>query len=325
MIEKHIVLEDIDPVIFYGVNNANMQMIKALFPKLRIVARGDVIKVMGDEEEMCAFEEAILALEKHCARYNSLNEEAILDIIKGNKPQIEKTGDVIVYSVTGKPITPRSTNQLKLVKEFDKNDMIFAIGPAGSGKTYTAIALAVRALKNKEIKKIILSRPAVEAGEKLGFLPGDIKDKIDPYLQPLYDALQDMIPAAKLKEYMELNIIQIAPLAFMRGRTLNDAIVILDEAQNTTTQQIKMFLTRMGMNTKMIVTGDMTQIDLPSSQTSGLVQAIKILKGVKGISFIELNKKDIVRHKLVTRIVEAYEKFEEKTKSLKNTDKPSLQ
>lgn len=325
MIEKHIVLEDIDPVIFYGVNNANMQMIKALFPKLRIVARGDVIKVMGDEDEMCAFEEAILALEKHCARYNSLNEEAILDIIKGNKPQIEKTGDVIVYSVTGKPITPRSTNQLKLVKEFDKNDMIFAIGPAGSGKTYTAIALAVRALKNKEIKKIILSRPAVEAGEKLGFLPGDMKDKIDPYLQPLYDALQDMIPAAKLKEYMELNIIQIAPLAFMRGRTLNDAIVILDEAQNTTTQQIKMFLTRMGMNTKMIVTGDMTQIDLPSSQTSGLVQAIKILKGVKGISFIELNKKDIVRHKLVTRIVEAYEKFEEKTKSLKNTDKPSLQ
>ena len=307
MIEKHIVLEDIDPVIFYGVNNANMQMIKALFPKLRIVARGDVIKVMGDEEEMCAFEEAILALEKHCARYNSLNEEAILDIIKGNKPQIEKTGDVIVYSVTGKPITPRSTNQLKLVKEFDKNDMIFAIGPAGSGKTYTAIALAVRALKNKEIKKIILSRPAVEAGEKLGFLPGDMKDKIDPYLQPLYDALQDMIPA------------------FMRGRTLNDAIVILDEAQNTTTQQIKMFLTRMGMNTKMIVTGDMTQIDLPSSQTSGLIQAIKILKGVKGISFIELNKKDIVRHKLVTRIVEAYEKFEEKTKSLKNTDKPSLQ
>ena len=325
MIEKHIVLEDIDPVIFYGVNNANMQMIKALFPKLRIVARGDVIKVMGDEEEMCAFEEAILALEKHCARYNSLNEEAILDIIKGNKPQIEKTGDVIVYSVTGKPITPRSTYQLKLVIEFDKNDMIFAIGPAGSGKTYTAIALAVRALKNKEIKKIILSRPAVEAGEKLGFLPGDMKDKIDPYLQPLYDALQDMIPAAKLKEYMELNIIQIAPLAFMRGRTLNDAIVILDEAQNTTTQQIKMFLTRMGMNTKMIVTGDMTQIDLPSSQTSGLVQAIKILKGVKGISFIELNKKDIVRHKLVTRIVEAYEKFEEKTKSLKNTDKPSLQ
>ena len=315
MIEKHIVLEDVDPVIFYGINNANIQMIKALFPKLRVVARGNVIKVMGDEEEMCAFEEAIIALEKHCVQYNSLNEETILDIIKGNNSQTEIHSDVIVYSVTGKPITSRSANQQKLVKEFDKNDMIFAIGPAGSGKTYTAIALAVRALKNKEIKKIILSRPAVEAGEKLGFLPGDMKDKIDPYLQPLYDALQDMIPAAKLKEYMELNVIQIAPLAFMRGRTLNDAVVILDEAQNTTTQQIKMFLTRMGMNTKMIVTGDMTQIDLPSSQTSGLVQAMKILKGVKGISFIELNKKDIVRHKLVTRIVEAYEKFEEKEKA----------
>ena len=315
MIEKHIVLEDIDPVIFYGVNNANMQMIKALYPKLRIVARGNVIKVMGDEEEMCAFEESILALEKHCAQYNSLKEEVILDIVKGRKPQVEKTGDTIVFSVTGKPIVPRSPNQLKLVQEYEKNDMLFAIGPAGSGKTYTAIALAVRSLKNKEIKKIILSRPAVEAGEKLGFLPGDMKDKIDPYLQPLYDALQDMIPAAKLKEYMELNVIQIAPLAFMRGRTLNDAVVILDEAQNTTTQQIKMFLTRMGMNTKMIVTGDMTQIDLPSSQTSGLVQALKILKGVKGISFIELNKKDIVRHKLVTRIVDAYEKFEEKQKA----------
>ena len=316
MIEKHIVLEDIDPVIFYGVNNANMQMIKALYPKLRIVARGNVIKVMGDEEEMCAFEESILALEKHCAQYNSLKEEVILDIVKGRKPQVEKTGDTIVFSVTGKPIVPRSPNQLKLVQEYEKNDMLFAIGPAGSGKTYTAIALAVRSLKNKEIKKIILSRPAVEAGEKLGFLPGDMKDKIDPYLQPLYDALQDMIPAAKLKEYMELNVIQIAPLAFMRGRTLNDAVVILDEAQNTTTQQIKMFLTRMGMNTKMIVTGDMTQIDLPSSQTSGLIQALKILKGVKGISFIELNKKDIVRHKLVTHIVEAYEKFEEKQKTL---------
>ncbi len=314
MIEKHIVLEDIDPVVFYGVNNTHMQMIKALFPKLRIVARGNVIKVMGDEEELCAFEEAVLALEKHCDKYNSLNEEVILDIVSGNMPKIEKTGDAIVFSVTGKPITPRSENQLKLVHEFEKNDMIFAIGPAGSGKTYTAIALAVRALKNKEIKKIILSRPAVEAGEKLGFLPGDMKEKIDPYLQPLYDALQDMIPAVKLKEYMELNIIQIAPLAFMRGRTLNDAIVILDEAQNTTTQQIKMFLTRMGMNTKMIVTGDMTQIDLPPSQTSGLVQAMKILKDVKGISIVELNKKDIVRHKLVTRIVEAYEKFEEKNK-----------
>ena len=317
MIEKHIVLEDVDPVVFYGVNNTNMQMIKALFPKLRIVARGNVIKVMGDEEELCSFEEAVLSLEKHCVKYNSLNEETLLDIIKGKKPRVENAGDVIVFSVTGKPIMPRSENQQKLVKEFEKNDMIFAIGPAGSGKTYTAIALAVRALKNKEIKKIILSRPAVEAGEKLGFLPGDMKEKIDPYLQPLYDALEDMIPAAKLKEYMELNVIQIAPLAFMRGRTLNDAVVILDEAQNTTPQQIKMFLTRMGMNTKMIVTGDMTQIDLPASQTSGLVQAIKILKNVKGISFIELNKKDIVRHKLVTQIVEAYEKFEKENHSSK--------
>ena len=277
MIEKLIVLEDIDPVIFYGVNNANMQLIKALYPKLRIVARGNVIKVLGDEEEMCAFEENILKLEKHCAEYNSLKEEAIIDIIKGNAPQAEKSGNVIVFSVTGKPIIPRSENQQKLVDAFREHDMVFAIGPAGSGKTYTAIALAVRALKNKEIKKIILSRPAVEAGEKLGFLPGDMKEKIDPYL--------------------------------------NDAVVILDEAQNTTSAQIKMFLTRMGMNTKMIVTGDMTQIDLPSSQTSGLVQALRILKGVKGISFIELNQKDIVRHKLVTRIVEAYDKYEKEQKA----------
>ena len=311
MIEKLIVLEDIDPVIFYGVNNANMQLIKALYPKLRIVARGNVIKVLGDEEEMCAFEENILKLEKYCAEYNQLKEETIIDIIKGNAPQAEKSGNVIVFSVTGKPIIPRSENQQKLVDAFREHDMVFAIGPAGSGKTYTAIALAVRALKNKEIKKIILSRPAVEAGEKLGFLPGDMKEKIDPYLQPLYDALQDMIPAAKLQEYMDLNIIQIAPLAFMRGRTLNDAVVILDEAQNTTSAQIKMFLTRMGM----------TQIDLPSSQTSGLVQALRILKGVKGISFIELNQKDIVRHKLVTRIVEAYDKYEKEQKAEREKQK----
>lgn len=292
-----------------------MKMIQALYPKLKIVARGNVIKVLGDEEEMCAFEENILALEKHCAQYNSLKEEVILDIVKGRSPQIENTGDTIVFSVTGKPIVPRSENQLKLVQEYEKNDMLFAIGPAGSGKTYTAIALAVRSLKTKKSKNYF--EPSGCGGRrKTRILPGDMKDKIDPYLQPLYDALQDMIPAAKLKEYMELNVIQIAPLAFMRGRTLNDAVVILDEAQNTTTQQIKMFLTRMGMNTKMIVTGDMTQIDLPSSQTSGLIQALKILKGVKGISFIELNKKDIVRHKLVTRIVEAYEKFEEKQKTL---------
>ena len=310
MIEKHIVLEDVDPVVFYGVNNVNIQMIKALYPKLRIVARGNVIKVMGEEEEMCAFEENILALERHCLQYNSLGEEVILDIVKGKTPQMESGGNVIVYSVTGKPIMARSSNQVKLVKDFDQHDLIFVTGPAGSGKTYTAIALAVRAFKNKQVKRIILSRPAVEAGEKLGFLPGDMKEKIDPYLQPLYDALQDMIPAAKLQEMIELNIIQIAPLAFMRGRTLNDAVVILDEAQNTTPQQIKMFLTRMGMNTKMIVTGDLTQVDLPPSQMSGLAHAQHILKGIKEIAFIEMNKKDIVRHKLVTRIVEAYEKKE---------------
>lgn len=317
MIEKLIVLEDIDLVIFYGVNNANVQLIKSLYPKLRIVARGNVIKVMGDEEEICAFYENILKIEKHCVKYNSLSEEVIIDVIKGNPPQTESPSNVIVFGVTGKPVIPRSENQVKLVEGFQKTDMLFAIGPAGSGKTYVSIALAVRALKNKEIKKIILSRPAVEAGEKLGFLPGDMKDKIDPYLQPLYDALQDMIPAAKLKEYMELNIIQIAPLAFMRGRTLNDAVVILDEAQNTTTQQIKMFLTRMGMNTKMIITGDMTQIDLPYSQTSGLIQAMRVLKGVKGISVVELEKKDIVRHKLVERIVDAYERFDDKRKKEK--------
>lgn len=314
MIEKLIVLEDIDPVIFYGVNNANMQLIKALYPKLRIVARGNVIKVLGDEEEMCAFEENITKLEKYCAEYNSLKEEVIIDIIKGNAPQAEKSGNVIVFSVTGKPIIPRSENQLKLVEAFAKNDMLFAIGPAGSGKTYTAIALAVRALKNKEIKKIILSRPAVEAGEKLGFLPGDMKDKIDPYLQPLYDALEDMIPPIKLREYMEANTIQIAPLAFMRGRTLNDAVIVLDEAQNTTTHQIKMFLTRLGMGAKMIITGDVTQIDLPRSTTSGLIQALRVLRDVKGIGKVEFGKKDIVRHQLVQRIVEAYEHYDEACK-----------
>jgi phosphate starvation-inducible PhoH-like protein len=310
MIEKVIVLEDIDPVVFYGVNNANFQLIKALYPKLRIMARGNVIKVLGNEDEMESFEQSIVKMEKYCAEFNSLKEEVIIDIIKGNTPQSQRISNVIVFSVTGKPIIPRSANQLKLVEDFEKNDLVFATGPAGSGKTYTAIALAVRALKNKEKKKIILCRPAVEAGEKLGFLPGDMRDKIDPYLQPLYDALEDMIPSAKLQEYMDTNVIQIAPLAFMRGRTLNDAVVILDEAQNTTAQQIKMFLTRMGMNTKMIVTGDMTQIDLPSTQRSGLVHVLHILKGIKGISFIEMNKNDIVRHKLVTRIVEAYEKYE---------------
>jgi len=308
MIEKHIILEDIDPALIYGVNNANLHMIKALFPKLRIMARGNVIRAMGDDEVLENFENYIKQLEEHGAHYNSLKEEVLLDIFNGNRPMVEREGDVIVFSITGRPITPRTENQLHLVKSYRENDMVFAVGPAGSGKTYTAIALAVRALKNKEVKKLILCRPAVEAGEKLGFLPGDMKEKIDPYLQPLYDALEDMIPPQKLKEYMELGIIQIAPLAFMRGRTLNDAVVILDEAQNTTIPQLKMFLTRMGMNTKMIVTGDLTQIDLPSSVRSGLSHAMHLLRGIKGIGIVELNKKDIVRHKLVTRIVEAYEK-----------------
>ena len=314
MTEKHIVLEDIDPVILYGINNVHLQMIKALFPRLRIVARGNVMKILGDEEQMCAFEENIEALRKHVLKFNSLKEEDIIDIVKGTRSKDEIPEGVIVYSMSGRPIKPRTENQKKLVEAFDNNDMIFAVGPAGTGKTYLSIALAVKALKEKTIKKIVLSRPAVEAGEKLGFLPGDMKDKIDPYLQPLYDALEDMLPQAKLQEMMEKHVIQIAPLAFMRGRTLSDAIVILDEAQNTTCAQIRMFLTRMGWNTKMIITGDMTQIDLPREQKSGLKEALNILSGIEGIEIVELNRKDIVRHKLVTRIVNAYEKYDKETK-----------
>ena len=299
-------------------------MIKALYPKLRIVARDNVIRVLGDEEEMCAFEESVETIRKHCLKYNSLSEESILDIIKGKKTREDSVDGVLVYSVSGRPIKARSENQQKLVDAFSNKDMMFAIGPAGSGKTYTSIALAVKALKEKSIKKIILSRPAVEAGEKLGFLPGDMKDKIDPYLQPIYDALEDMIPATKLQEMMEKHIIQIAPLAFMRGRTLSDAVVILDEAQNTTSAQIKMFLTRMGWNTKMIVTGDTTQIDLPSSQKSGLIEAMSILKNVKGIEFINMNQKDIVRHKLVTRIVNAYDIHDKELKQLKENKNESI-
>ena len=314
MIERIYILESVDPVIFYGVNNSHMQLIKTLFPKLRIVARGNVMKVIGDEDESELFLKKIREVEKYCEEFNSLSEDVILDIIKGKGPTVVKQENLIIHGMNGKPITARTENQQLLVKAFENNDLVFATGPAGSGKTFVAIALAVKALKNKEVRKIILSRPAVEAGEKLGFLPGEMKDKLDPYLQPLYDALQDMIPAAKLKEYMENNVIQIAPLAFMRGRTLNDAVIILDEAQNTTTHQIKMFLTRLGMNAKMIVTGDVTQIDLPPSTTSGLIQAMQILKGVNGIGKIEFTKKDIVRHKLVQRIVEAYDKFDDKRK-----------
>ncbi len=292
-------------------------MLKALYPKMRIVARGNVIRVLGDEEQTAAFEEAVEKIRQHVLKYNSVNEEDIIDIVKGRKTKDDASKDAVVYSISGHPIKSRSENQQKLIDAYEKDDMIFVTGPAGTGKTYLSIALAVKALKEKSAKKIILSRPAVEAGEKLGFLPGDMKEKIDPYLQPLYDALEDMIPAVKLQDLMEKNVIQIAPLAFMRGRTLNDAVVILDEAQNTTPAQIRMFLTRMGWNTKMIITGDMTQIDLPGSQTSGLVQSLRILKDVKGISFVELNKKDIVRHKLVTRIVDAYEKYEKFEKEVK--------
>lgn len=310
MIEKHIILEDIDPVTFYGVGNEHLLMIKSLFPKLRIVARDNVIRILGDEEEMAKIEEDIENIRKHIEKYNTLNSEDILDIIKGKQTKADAVKDVLVYSVTGRPIKARSANQQQLIDAFEKTDMIFAVGPAGTGKTYLSIALAVKALKEKSVKKIILSRPAVEAGEKLGFLPGDMKDKIDPYLQPLYDALEDMIPATKLQDMMDKRVIQIAPLAFMRGRTLSDAVVILDEAQNTTTAQLRMFLTRMGWNSKMIVTGDLTQIDLPREQRSGLKEALSILKHTEGISVVELEQKDIVRHKLVTRIVNAYEKYD---------------
>ena len=320
MIERIYILETVDPIIFYGVNNSNMQLIKTLFPKLRIVARGNVMKVIGEEEESELFLKKIREIEKYCEEFNTLSDEVIIDIVKGKAPVVVKQENLIIHGMNGKPITARTENQQKLVKAFEENDLVFATGPAGSGKTFVAIALAVKALKNKAVRKIILSRPAVEAGEKLGFLPGEMKDKLDPYLQPLYDALQDMIPAAKLKEYMENNVIQIAPLAFMRGRTLNDAVIILDEAQNTTTHQIKMFLTRLGMNAKMIVTGDVTQIDLPPTATSGLIQAMQILKNVSGIGRVEFTKKYIVRHKLVQRIVEAYDKFDKGRKKAAEAD-----
>ena len=311
MIERIIIVDSVDPVVFYGVNNTNIQLIRNLFPKLRIAARGSIIKVIGDDAETSVFEQKVKKLEEYCAKYNKLPQEVIIDMVRGEAPQEVKLDDVIIYGVNGKPIVGRTPNQQRLVKAFQENDLTFALGPAGTGKTYVAIALAVKALKNRQVKKIILSRPAVEAGEKLGFLPGDMKEKIDPYLQPLYDALEDMIPAVKLKEYMESNVIQIAPLAFMRGRTLSDAVIVLDEAQNTTAHQIKMFMTRLGLGSKMIVTGDITQIDLPRTVTSGLVQALGILRGVPGIGRVEFDRRDIVRHRLVQLIVEAYQKYDE--------------
>lgn len=311
MIERIIIVDSVDPVVFYGVNNTNIQLIRNLFPKLRIAARGSIIKVIGDDAETSVFEQKVKKLEEYCAKYNKLPQEVIIDMVRGEAPQEVKLDDVIIYGVNGKPIVGRTPNQQRLVKAFQENDLTFALGPAGTGKTYVAIALAVKALKNRQVKKIILSRPAVEAGEKLGFLPGDMKEKIDPYLQPLYDALEDMIPAVKLKEYMESNVIQIAPLAFMRGRTLSDAVIVLDEAQNTTAHQIKMFMTRLGLGSKMIVTGDITQIDLPRTVTSGLVQALGILRGVPGIGRVEFDRRDIVRHRLVQLIVEAYQNYDE--------------
>jgi phosphate starvation-inducible protein PhoH and related proteins len=309
MIERIFELSELtDTTVFYGVNNNNVHLIKNLLPNVRFSARGNIIKLAGNEGDINNLYAILEKLERFCIDNNILTEENIIEIVKGSEPVEIKFENLILHGVNGKSIMARTANQQKLVKDFDTNDLLFAIGPAGSGKTYTAIALAVRSLKNREVKKIILSRPAVEAGEKLGFLPGDMKEKIDPYLQPLYDALQDMITPLKLKEYLENGTIQIAPLAFMRGRTLSDAVVILDEAQNSTTMQIKMFLTRMGLNAKMIVTGDMTQIDLPYAQKSGLIDALEVLKNVKGIAKVEFDVKDIVRHKLVQRIVEAYEK-----------------
>ncbi len=306
--EQILTLQDsLDTPTFYGVNNQNILCLKNQHPDVRVVARGYQIKVTGAEKAIAHFQHSLQVCQDFCIRNNRLSEQDILMLLHGDRPQEQATDNLILHGVNGKSIYARSVNQQALVKAYAENDLLFAVGPAGSGKTYTAIALAVRALKNREVRRIILSRPAVEAGEKLGFLPGDMKEKIDPYLQPLYDALQDMIPATKLAEYMEKGTIQIAPLAFMRGRTLSDAVVILDEAQNTTALQLKMFLTRLGFGSKMIVTGDMTQIDLPPSQKSGLRDAMERFRDVKGISLITFNERDIVRHPLVKHIVAAYE------------------
>lgn len=307
MIEKFYEIdENVDLRVLYGVNNDNIRTMKELLPQVKIVARGRTVKMSGEEDQVEKLEKMFNTMSNISLKTNMLTVEQVVEIVKGNEVDVHTDNNEILHGVGGKLITARTKNQKALVEEYLKNDLLFAIGPAGSGKTYTAIALAVKALKNKEVKKIILSRPAVEAGEKLGFLPGDMKDKVDPYLQPLYDALEDMIPSAKLAEYMTNKTIQIAPLAFMRGRTLSNAVVILDEAQNTSVPQIKMFLTRLGLGSKMIVTGDLTQVDLPKEQKSGLRDAVEKLHGVKGISVVEFTQKDIVRHQLVTRIIEAY-------------------
>ncbi|MBQ4278480.1 MAG: PhoH family protein [Rikenellaceae bacterium] len=308
MEEKVILLEGVDPAVLYGVGNANLTKIAARFPKLRIVARGSTIKLSGEAAEIARFDEKLAQLTDYIERYGHASPQVVEQIYDGGMPADDAPidSDVIVYGNNGLIVRARTVNQQKLARLAMKNDLLFAVGPAGSGKTYTAIALAVRALKNREVKRIILTRPAVEAGEKLGFLPGDMKDKLDPYLQPLYDALNDMIPAAKLSKYMEEGVVQIAPLAYMRGRTLDNAFVILDEAQNTTLAQIKMFLTRMGRTARFIVTGDVTQIDLPHKGDSGLVPAVRLLDGIEGIGIVEFDNRDIIRHRLVKYIVEAF-------------------
>lgn len=307
MNERIYLLDEADPVTFFGVNNRNLLLLKELHPKLRIMARGNVIKVMGEPSETDAFLKLLHRLEDYAMEYNILPEATVAEISNSTKIEYQKPSNIILYGAGGKPIVAKSANQEAMVRMVEDNDLTFATGPAGSGKTFIAIVMAVKMLRSKQVRRIILSRPAVEAGEKLGFLPGEMKDKLDPYLQPLYDALMELIPPIKLKDYMESGVIQIAPLAFMRGRTLNDAVVILDEAQNTTSHQMKMFLTRLGTNAKMIVTGDISQIDLPGGVTSGLKQAQSILRNVEGIGSIVFEKQDIMRHGLVKKIVAAYE------------------
>ena len=306
--EKILSLEDIDYNHFWGANDRMLDFVKLLFPKVRLIVRGEMLKVIGADDDIAFFEEKLNAMMTYHEKFGNLTENAIMQIMENASEDSEQNDEILVHGRNGLLVKARTPNQRRLVDAVKQNDMVFAIGPAGTGKTYTAVALAVRALKNKEVRRIILTRPAVEAGENLGFLPGDLRDKLDPYLQPLYDALRDMIPQQKLLSYWEDSTIEIAPLAFMRGRTLDNAFVILDEAQNATQSQLKMFLTRMGRNAKFVVTGDITQIDLPRNQKSGLVQATQILKDIEGISVIELDNSDVIRHRLVTKIIRAYER-----------------
>jgi phosphate starvation-inducible PhoH-like protein len=307
MSEKLITLSNIELVKLFGTNNSKLDKIKTLFPQIKIVSRGERLKIIGSTDQIKYFEQKLTAFIKHINQYNSLTLSQIERLVEGNESEILKTkDDIILHGQNGKVIKARTANQRKMISEIEKNDMLFAIGPAGTGKTYTAVAIAVKSLKDREVKRIIFTRPAVEAGENLGFLPGDLKEKLDPYMQPIYDALFDMIPIERLNEYIENGTIQIAPLAFMRGRTLDKAFVILDEGQNSTEQQMKMFLTRMGKSAKFIITGDETQIDLPKNQKSGLINAITTFKDIKDISFVTLDENDVIRHKLVKDIINAY-------------------